>query len=113
MSRHLLVLVSTDPAASHQPAEAVRIAAGVAVWKKAGVSLCLLGKARTLLDDDPGSDARQTRDHLAMLAELEPILLLAPHPREITPTPPEMNHRLIDLDELARLAAESDCVLHF
>ena len=38
-----LVLIETDPRTSHRPAEAIRIAAGIGVWKKTDVTLLLRG----------------------------------------------------------------------
>jgi len=40
-----LVLVETDPRTSPRPAEAIRIAAGIGVWKKTDVTLLLCGPA--------------------------------------------------------------------
>src|SRR5208283_2141301 len=38
-----LVIIETDPRASARPAEAIRIAAGIGVWKKTDVTLLLRG----------------------------------------------------------------------
>ena len=38
-----LVMVETDPRTSPRPAEAIRIAAGIGVWKKTDVTLLLRG----------------------------------------------------------------------
>src|SRR5271168_5322319 len=38
-----LVIIETDPRTSARPAEAVRIAAGIGVWKKTDVTLLLRG----------------------------------------------------------------------
>jgi hypothetical protein len=38
-----LVIVETDPRTSPRPAEAIRIAAGIGVWKKTDVTLLLRG----------------------------------------------------------------------
>src|ERR1700677_1591175 len=38
-----LVVIETDPRASARPAEAIRIAAGIGVWKKTDVTLLLRG----------------------------------------------------------------------
>jgi hypothetical protein len=38
-----LVIVETDPRISARPAEAIRIAAGIGVWKKTDVTLLLRG----------------------------------------------------------------------
>jgi len=38
-----LVIIETDPRTSHRPAESIRIAAGIGVWKKTDVTLLLRG----------------------------------------------------------------------
>jgi hypothetical protein len=38
-----LVIIETDPRSSPRPAEAIRIAAGIGVWKKTEVTLLLRG----------------------------------------------------------------------
>ena len=38
-----LVMIDTDPRTSARPAEAIRIAAGIGVWKKTDVTLLLRG----------------------------------------------------------------------
>jgi hypothetical protein len=38
-----LVIIETDPRTSARPAEAIRIAAGIGVWKKTDVTLLLRG----------------------------------------------------------------------
>jgi hypothetical protein len=40
-----LVIIETDPRSSARPAEAIRIAAGIGVWKKTDVTLLLRGPA--------------------------------------------------------------------
>ena len=56
-----LVIIETDPRTSARPAEAIRIAAGIGVWKKTDVTLLLRGPvagyslqeyADELLDED-------------------------------------------------------------
>jgi len=56
-----LVIIETDPRTSLRPAEAIRIAAGIGVWKKTDVTLllrgpvagyCLQEYADDLIDED-------------------------------------------------------------
>ncbi|MBN8247181.1 MAG: DsrE family protein [Verrucomicrobia bacterium] len=49
----VLVIVTSDPRTSPRPAEAVRIAAGVAAWKKAIVRLHFQGPAVLCLSEFP------------------------------------------------------------
>jgi len=53
MKRRLLIVVSSDPRASHRPAEAVRLAAGLGAWGKIETSLLLLGPALLGADSLP------------------------------------------------------------
>jgi sulfur relay (sulfurtransferase) DsrF/TusC family protein len=66
----LFVIVS-DPRKSHRPAEAIRIAAGVAAWKKVDVSVYLYGDAARILDDTTGDfvDEEHFTRYLPMLEQ--------------------------------------------
>ena len=101
MRPNLLFLITSDPRVNHRVAEAVRIAAGVAVWKTARVTLCLRGPAAMALDEnaeelvDGGGLAR----HLALLRDSGGRVLTSQGDNAG--------------DELARLAASQSTVLHF
>jgi hypothetical protein len=64
-----LFVIASDPRTSHRPAEAVRIAAGVAAWKKVDASLYLHGEAARLLDEAPGDfmDEEHIERYLPMI----------------------------------------------
>jgi len=64
-----LFVIASDPRTSHRPAEAVRIAAGVAAWKKVDVSLYLHGDAARILDESAGDfvDEEHIERYLPML----------------------------------------------
>ena len=49
----LLFIISSDPRTSPRPAEAIRIAAGVGIWKRAGVSIYLREAAVLALRAEP------------------------------------------------------------
>jgi len=87
----LFVIVS-DPRTSHRPAEAVRIAAGVAAWKKVDVSLYLHGDAARILDESAGDfvDEEHIERYLPML-----------------------DHKNIHVKDLARVAREHAVVTWF
>jgi sulfur relay (sulfurtransferase) DsrF/TusC family protein len=55
MNRRLLFIIDSDPQSSHRPAEAVRIAAGIAAWKQVEVSLYFRGAASLALTDEAES----------------------------------------------------------
>ena len=48
-----LVMIETDPRTSARPAEGIRIAAGIGVWKKTDVTLLLRGPAAYSLQEYP------------------------------------------------------------
>jgi len=58
----LFVIVS-DPRTSHRPAEAIRIAAGVATWKKVEVNVYLRGEAKRVLEE--AADDLVDEEHLS------------------------------------------------
>jgi hypothetical protein len=79
----VLILVSSDPASSPRPAEAVRIAAGVGTWKKADVRLYLHGPAIAALGE--WVDHLQDDDHFTRYLPIateggRPVLVEAGHP---------------------------------
>ena len=43
-----LVIIETDPRTSARPAEAIRIAAGIGVWKKTDVCQCATKNTRMI-----------------------------------------------------------------
>jgi hypothetical protein len=68
---NLLVIVSTDPRVSPRPAEAVRIAAGVAVWGKVRLVVWLDGPAALGLEEtrDDVCDGEILGRHLEVLQQ--------------------------------------------
>jgi hypothetical protein len=76
---NLLVIVTTDPRLSPRPAEAVRMAAGVAVWGKVQVSLWLDGPAALGLEElcDELCDAEVMGRHLVILQQAGGRILVA------------------------------------
>ena len=83
MKPSVLILVSSDPASSSRPAEAVRIAAGVGTWKKADVRLYLHGPAIAALGEwvDHLKDDDNFTRYLPIATDGgRPILVEAGHP---------------------------------
>ena len=66
-----LVIVETDPRTSARPAEAIRIAAGIGVWKKTDVTLLLRGPAGYSLQEyaDELVDEDNFTRYLPLVAE--------------------------------------------
>jgi hypothetical protein len=116
MKPRVLFIVTSDPRVSPRPAEAVRIAAGVGVWQKAEVALYLRSAAVLAL----GETAEGLVDE-DILAQSWPVLMNAQRPVYAAkgtaglPDPASAHAKFTEIsdDELARLAAEQNCVLHF
>ena len=116
MKPGVLFLVTSDPRISPRPAEAVRIAAGVGVWEKLDVTLCLRGPAVLAL----GADAEELVEgesfarHLPLLAGAgRPIFAQPAGLRVEEPAAPAVRATVIDDAQLAALAARSRCVVRF
>ncbi|NUN92470.1 MAG: DsrE family protein [Verrucomicrobiae bacterium] len=75
-----LVTVTEDPAVSHRPAEAVRIAAGIGGWKKTEVDLLLEGPASRLLSPwaEEFVDGENYGHYLPLLREGKRPVFFAP-----------------------------------
>lgn len=75
-----LVRITENPAESHRPAEAVRIAAGIGGWKKTEVDLLLEGPAARLLSPwaEEFVDGENYRHYLPILREWKRPVSLAP-----------------------------------
>lgn len=71
MRPSLLIIVTTDPAVSGRPAEAIRIAAGVGTWKKVDVSLYFRGSSIASLGEwvDELTDEDNFTRYLPIAAE--------------------------------------------
>jgi hypothetical protein len=66
-----LVMIETDPRSSPRPAEGIRIAAGIGVWKKTDVTLLLRGPAAYSLQEyaDELVDEDNFVSYLPLVAE--------------------------------------------
>jgi hypothetical protein len=116
MRPSLLLIVESDPRQSARPAEAIRIAAGVAAWKKAEVTLYLRGPAIRALGewvDDLKEEDNFTR-YLPLLAESGRSVLAqagAPELADLGESP--VKFEVIDDHQLATRAAGTRHVMRF
>ncbi len=116
MNATLLIFTTADPRVSPRPAEAIRIAAGVAAWKKVEVAVYLHGPSVLALSEfsDELVDADNFSQYLPLLAEGgRPVLVAEGSPwlREIgVATVP---YRELGAPELAAMAARHDYVMRF
>jgi sulfur relay (sulfurtransferase) DsrF/TusC family protein len=116
MISRALFVIDADPRASGRPAEAVRIAAGVGVWKKIEVALYLRAAAVLILGEDTCElvDQENYTRYLPILGEFgRPIFV-----QEGAPALSRLGQSLLPIQQisdavLARLAAESSCVIRF
>jgi hypothetical protein len=112
----VLFIIEGDPRISPRPAEAFRIAAGVAAWKKADVSVYLRGASVLALAEY--TDELTDEDHfvrfLPILTESgRSIYVETPNPwlRELGEA--RAAFRAISDAELAALTTAQDCVIRF
>jgi hypothetical protein len=111
-----LFIITSDPRASHRPAEAIRIAAGVGVWKKINVRVYLREAAVLALSEwtDELADGDNYTQYLPILGELgAPIYVQGDAAMPWKNGQPTLPTERISEAQLAKLAAESMCVLRF
>jgi hypothetical protein len=116
MKSSALFVIDSDPRISGRPAEAVRIAAGVAPWKRVDVSVYLRDAAVLMLGEETADlrDSDHFTRYLPILVELgRPIYVRrgAPELARLGQSP--LQFQEISDDTLARLAAECRQVLRF
>jgi hypothetical protein len=116
LAMNLLIIVTSDPRLSPRPAEAVRIAAGVAVWGQVRVTLWLGGPAALGLDEvrDDLCDAGVMGRHLVVLQQAGGRVLVAansPHLADIHSA--RVPFEAVNEETLADLACEHDTVTRF
>lgn len=114
--KSLLVIVTSDPRSSHRPAEAVRIAAGVAAWRKVVVSLYLAGPAVLALSSDVDDfiNEESFTHFLPMIPETDgAILAEAGAPLLSSIIEPPVPFQTIDRAELAARGSRTNYLLTF
>ena len=112
----VLFIITTDPRASHRPGEAIRIAAGVGVWKRAEITVYLRESAVLALSEETEGfvDEENYPRYLPLLRDASRKIYvqrgaaLLPKPHESA-----LPFQEIDDTELAILAAKSDYLLRF
>ena len=110
------MVITDDPRASHRPAEAIRIAAGVGAWEQVEITLYLHGPAILALSQFTEELVHEEAytQYLPMVARFgRPIFvqreaLLLP---ELGETP--WAYEEISENQLAALTARTNCVVHF
>jgi hypothetical protein len=112
----LLFVITSDPRTSHRPAEAIRIAAGVGVWKRADVAVYLRGPAVLALGEHT-EDLMDEENYTRYLPSVRdfgrPIYVQRGAPLLASPGQTSFKIEEIDDDQLAALSANSTGVLRF
>lgn len=112
----VLFIVTGDPRVSPRPAEAVRIAAGVGAWKKVDITLYFRNEAVLALSEfaDELVDEDNFTRYLPIAAEAgRPIYVQQGAPLLAELGEPSLPFQQLSDDELAAMAASSNCVLRF
>jgi len=116
MPTRILFVIASDPRVSPRAAEGVRIAAGVSVWRKVEVTLCLCETAALALAENADElvDGESFARHLPLLTEGgRTIYVETGAPLLISPETALAKHERIGVARLAELAAQSQCVIRF
>jgi len=116
MKPRVLFIVTGDPRTSQRPAEAVRIAAGVGVWKRADISVYLREEAVLALGESAGGlvDEEDYAQYWSMLAESsQPIYVQKNAAALRNLGPAAIPFAEISDDQLAELTAGQTCVIRF
>ncbi len=116
MKSSALFVIDTDPRASGRPAEALRIAAGVGVWKRVDVAVYLRGAAVLVLGEntDELADQENYARYLPLLRELgRPIYVQEGAPGLARLGQDALPFQQISDAALAQLASEQSQVIRF
>jgi hypothetical protein len=114
MNPLVLFVIASDPRASARPVEAIRIAVGVAAWKRVDVAVYLAGPAVLSAAEnvDDLMDADNLVRYTPLLRDLgRPVYVDAQSGSQVTGTAVPI--QALDSTGLARLAASSSYLLRF
>ena len=112
--RPVVVVVREDPAASHRPAEALRIAVGLRVGE-APVDVVLLGPGAKALAEDPSSfeDADVLERHREALARGGCVFLVEEEAARLHPPAGRFRFEALPPGRLAAALARADRAIAF
>jgi hypothetical protein len=116
MNSSALFVITEDPRSSGRPAEAVRVAAGIGVWKRVDVTVYLRGAAALVLGENTDDlvDEENFARYLPVLREGgRPIYV-----QKGAISPGQIDQATMPFEEitdaqLAELAASRNCVFRF
>jgi hypothetical protein len=113
-NKTLLIVVSSDPRTSHRPAEAIRLAAGLAAWRRVDVTLFLTGPAVLAVNPDVDDfvDEESYRRYLPMFLESSrPVLVEAES--TMGSAEPAVNCRVVSRREFAAETSRATYLMRF
>ncbi|HEY3915838.1 MAG TPA: hypothetical protein VGN61_15225 [Verrucomicrobiae bacterium] len=116
MNTSALFIIDTDPRASGRPAEAVRIAAGIGVWKKIDVAVYLRAATIPILGEDTDDlvDGENYARYLPILGESGRPIYVQKDAKALSKLGQSaIPYQEISDAELGQMAAEHSCVLRF
>ena len=110
----MLVVIASDPRTSHRPAEAVRVAAGLASFGSIPLEVCFCEAAALILSQPSNSfvDGDVIRQHLALLNE-HAKAIYAESGDPFLEGQAQVDYRRVGLTELAELAKKQAQVIRF
>jgi len=113
-NKSLIIVVSSDPRSSHRPAEAIRLAAGLAAWRKIDVTLFLTGPAVIAVnsDSDDFVDEESYRRYLPMFLECSRPLLVDAE-SAVPPMEQMATHRKVSHVEFAAETSRATYLMRF
>jgi hypothetical protein len=109
-----LFVITSDPRTSARPVEAIRMAVGVAAWKRVDVAVFLRGAAVLAAAEniDDLVDAENLLRYTPLLRDLgRPVYIDAEGASQVTET--SVPIEALDMPGLARLATNSSYLLRF
>ncbi len=115
MASKIVILIRSNPRESHRPAEGIRMALGFAACNLS-VDLILSHKAPLLLTDALVNcvDGEMTQTHLSTLREFIPTIYIEKESaEEITLSEGEYQTAVIDLSEISKKIAATECFVLF
>ena len=110
----MLIVIASDPRETHRPAEAIRVAAGLAALGSVDIEVCFCQAAALVLGPktDDLVDAHIIRDHLPLLAQ-HAKRICAESGDPFLSEPKRIDYQRIGLTELAQWAARQRHVIRF
>lgn len=114
--RSVLIIIRSDPRLNGRPAEAIRMAAGIAVWRKARVQVLLQGASAEVLGEfaDELVQGDTITRFLPMLVESSgPVLVDAGLRQCDVAEPATVPSREVTAEEVATIASNCDVVFTY